>query len=79
MNQLAHLQGKFKNLSANELLQVVEFYKDENKFFDNISFNEFYQRSNKIGDFKRSDVENYFTSNFYPLETLKDFYKYWKD
>ena len=79
MNQIAYIEGKFKNLTETELLEVVSFYIDENKYFDSISFEKFYELYNKGGNFKRKDVEDYFTDNFYPLSTLKEFYKYWKN
>lgn len=82
MNQIAHLQGKFKNLTEMELLEVVNFFVDENKYNcveEYITFEDFYALSNYSGNFKRSDVERYFTNEYYPLYKLKDFYKSWKN
>ena len=68
MNPISNLVGKkFKELNASELMQVVLSYCDQNRYEYN------YNLSYKT----REDVENYFTSNFYQLHVLKEFFKYW--
>ena len=67
MNPLINLIGtKFKDLTANELMQVVQNYCDQNKYeFD-------YDLNYKT----RQDVVSYFESNFYGIHELKTYFKY---
>ena len=68
MNPLINLTDKkFNELTANELLQVIQAYCDEN----NYEFNYELDYKNK------KDVENYFKDNFYSLYVLEDFFNYW--
>ena len=68
MNPISNLIGiKFKDLSANELMQVVASYCDQNRY----GFN--YNLKYKT----RQDVENYYVSSFSQLHELKSFFKYW--
>lgn len=68
MNPLINLTDKkFNELTANELLQVIQAYCDENNYEFNYEF-----------DYKnKKDVENYFKDNFYSLYVLEDFFNYW--
>lgn len=68
MNPLSNLIGKkFKELTASELMQVVQAYCDQNRYEFNYNF-----------EFRtRKEVEEYFESNFHDLHVLKSFFKYW--
>lgn len=81
MNQIAHIEGKFKNLSAQELLEVVNFYIDENRYNctpEYIGFNDWNELTHFSGRFVREDVERYFENEYYNISTLKQFYKNWQ-
>tara|TARA_R110000796_G_scaffold71821_1_gene162891 strand:- start:247 stop:492 length:246 start_codon:yes stop_codon:yes gene_type:complete len=81
MNQIGHINGKFKNLNSSELLEVANFYIEENKYNSTpqyIDFNKWYEDENKSGEFKKNDVIKYFQDHFFDISTLKEFYKYWK-
>ena len=75
MNPLSNLIGKksnligkkFKELTAAELMQVVQAFCDQNRYAFNYNF-----------EFRtRKDVEEYFESNFHGLFELKSFFIYW--
>lgn len=82
MHQIAHFSSKkFKNLTAQELLQVVNFFIEENKYNcteDYICFEDFHNVRQKYGKPSREDVEFYFYSEYSTVEKLKDFYKKWR-
>lgn len=68
MNPLSNLIGKkFQELTASEIMQVVQAYCDQNRYEFNYNF-----------EFRtRKEVEEYFESNFHDLHILKSFFKYW--
>jgi len=81
MNPIAHLTNKkFKELTAIELLEVVTAYLDENHYNcteEYISFEKWFRLRHFTRDFKRKNVIEYFEDNYYSIDRLKDFFKYW--
>jgi hypothetical protein len=68
MNPLINLTDKkFNELTANELIQVIQAYCDQNN----------YEFDYKLDYKNKKDIEYYFTSNFYPLFYLEIYFDYW--
>lgn len=68
MNPISNLIGKkFDDLTAEELIQVVSSYCDENRY-------PFLLDKNSRG---KEDVIKHFESNFYPIHYLESYFEFW--
>ena len=57
---------KFSEITANELLEVINRYVDQNRY-------EHYPPSNK----NKAQLLNWFESQYYDRYVLKDFFNFW--
>ena len=68
MNQLAHLTGiKFKDLNISQLTEVIYIFCDQNRY-------EYYINHNCKNT---EEIIKNFEDNYYNIEVLKQFFKYW--
>lgn len=83
MNQIKNLVGlKFKNLTFNQLLQVVSFYCDENKYDDYYNFEADFNEHQKnyfcnTEEAKLNFLKSWIYSNLTSLKEIKSFFKKW--